>query len=144
MMHQHAVFFRNDILGTESQQLPAKIYNALRQLIRLQGEPRIFLPIRSLQSMAVISTDEVMFVDIHMRKVVEFSWQNFKSQQRAGIDKPVAYEFVWHNQRAREAMQKAPDELMRVMTQRINSLKDARKSTQSTGRLITFTPSNSP
>ena len=62
-MGQKEVFYRGKKIGHEDRMLPAVTYNAMRLLIDYSDESSVFLPIRSMQYMAVIDHEEVIFVD---------------------------------------------------------------------------------
>ncbi len=122
-MQEKTDFFRRVALGEEQQMLPASVYNSIRQLLRLEENRQVKLPIKSLQSIAVITYDEIMFVDIHMGCVIEFSWQDFKPQARKGLECPVSYRFVWYNRRACLTMQNASIELEKAVLRKIQRIK---------------------
>ncbi|MCP5142758.1 MAG: hypothetical protein H6926_00670 [Chromatiales bacterium] len=59
------VFFRGDVLHQERVTIPPKLYNHTRLLLRRgdTGTGNVFVPIRSMQFLGVITRDEVIFVD---------------------------------------------------------------------------------
>ncbi|MEE9328387.1 MAG: hypothetical protein V3U71_13960 [Cocleimonas sp.] len=48
----------------------------------------MFVPIRSMQYMAVIDREEVIFVYAHRREVIEFTWRRFNPQERNSLEDP--------------------------------------------------------
>lgn len=103
-------FYRGDTLGTEICSLSAETYNNMRRLIARYDGAQVFVPVRSLQYMAVVSEKEVIFVDIHIQRVTELSWSRFQSNDRGGLNSPVHYSCAWHNSKAHERMQKISTE----------------------------------
>jgi len=56
-------FFLPDEVGRADWTLPADIYNLSHTLFARGGENCVFVPIRSMQYLAVITRDEIVFVD---------------------------------------------------------------------------------
>jgi len=76
--------------------LPAATYNLTRILLAASTSGCVFVPIRSMQYLAVIDQEEIIFVDSQHKRWVEVAWRRFKSQARAALDEPVAYEAVFY------------------------------------------------
>ena len=122
-MHKESVFFRKEALGTKKLHLPGNVYNAIRRILAIDNKSRIFVPVKALSSVAVISSDEILFVDRYMKKMVEFSWQEFKPQARTVINEPVEYEVTWHNARSLSLLESAPEELAEAIADYITRSK---------------------
>ena len=60
---RHEIFFRPPQLACERLTIPARLYNLCRLVLARCDEPHLFVPVRSLQIMAVIDAEEVIFVD---------------------------------------------------------------------------------
>lgn len=116
-MEQIESFVRGEALGSESHTLPATIYNEMILLFHRSGGSCLFVPIRSMQYMAVIDNEEVIFVDSQRRKLVEFSWQKFSPQTRTSLEDPVSYEFVYYDMKAIETMKRAQMEFSKFIHQ---------------------------
>lgn len=56
-------FFRPPEQAREQSAIPAPLYNAMRTLLRHAGNPYVFVPIRTMQYLAVVERTEVCFVD---------------------------------------------------------------------------------
>ena len=56
-------FFRPPQLACERLTIPAALYNQCRLALARCAQPHVFVPVRSLQVMAVIDAGEVIFVD---------------------------------------------------------------------------------
>jgi len=74
-MQEIESFERGEELGSEPRKLPAETYNTMRLLLDYSDSSCVFVPIRSMQYMAVIDREEIIFVDaIFARRSIEFSW----------------------------------------------------------------------
>lgn len=106
-MPQYESFYRGKPLGAEPRTLPAEHYNALRLLLDFSGKPCVFVPIRTLQYMAVIDHEEVIFVDSQVKVDIEFAWRYFRPQVRSSLIEPVPYTFEYYETQALETMKRA-------------------------------------
>jgi hypothetical protein len=107
-------FYRDEAIARLPSALPAATYN-LAHTLRVRAGKCLFVPIRSMQYMAVLDTDEFIFVDSQNRAWVELAWQRFRPQARASLDDPVPFEVVHYLPRAAGTMQRLPGELLRAL-----------------------------
>lgn len=106
-MQEIESFERGEELGSEPRKLPAETYNTMRLLLDYSDSSCVFVPIRSMQYMAVIDREEIIFVDaIFARRSIEFSWHQFKPQKRSNLTDPVSYSFTYYNKKALETMKR--------------------------------------
>lgn len=91
--------------------LPALTYN-LAHTLRMRAGTCLFVPIRSLQYMAVLDAKEFIFVDSQNKAWVEFSWQCFQPQRRASLGDRVPFEVVHYRPQAAETMKRMPGEFL--------------------------------
>ncbi|MEN8212909.1 MAG: hypothetical protein ABFR19_00975 [Pseudomonadota bacterium] len=106
-MQSKEYFFRDAELGSEQRSLPAETYNAMHLLFEHSGDPAVFVPIRSMQYLAVIDAEEVIFVDaVARRRLIELSWCNFSPRSRTSLTDAVPFRFVYYDQRALETMKR--------------------------------------
>jgi hypothetical protein len=98
--------YRNTELQREPRHLPAAVYNAAHLLLDHSKDGVVFVPIRSMQYLAVIDHEEIVFLDSEHKSWVEIAWQNFRPQQRDALIEPVSYEAVFYNQNAKETMKR--------------------------------------
>ncbi|MCB1935711.1 MAG: hypothetical protein KDF59_07195 [Nitrosomonas sp.] len=102
--------YRDEEISRNSRQLPASIYNlAITQLARCEGQP-LFVPIRSMQYMAIIDTEEFVFIDGERKCWVDIAWQNFKRHDREALDQPVTYEAVYYRDNSETIMTRLQSE----------------------------------
>ena len=89
-------FYRPPEVGRETRRLPAPTYNLAYILLRRCGSDSLFVPIRSMQYLAILDAEEFIFVDREGRRIIELSWQGFRPQARHNLTDPVAYEVVYY------------------------------------------------
>ena len=89
-------FEREQPLERRASALPAATYNLTRILLAASPRGCVFVPIRSMQYMAVIDQEEIIFVDSQHKRWVEVAWRRFNPQARATLEEPVAYEAVFY------------------------------------------------
>jgi hypothetical protein len=108
--------------------LPASTYNLAHTLLARAGKC-LFVPIRSLQYMAVLDTEEFIFVDSQNKAWVELAWQHFRPQARSALNEPVPFEIVRYAPQASETMKRLPAEFyqaLKVLAERDLPQHDAR------------------
>ncbi|MEO8332599.1 MAG: hypothetical protein ABI479_09190 [Gallionella sp.] len=96
--------YRDTELQREPRYLPAAAYNTAHLLLEHSKEGVVFVPIRSMQYLAVIDHEEIIFLDSENKNWVEISWQNFRPQQRSALTEPVPYEAVYYKPEVKEIM----------------------------------------
>src|SRR3569832_811852 len=111
-------FYREQEIARLPAFLPAATYNLAHTLLARAGKC-LFVPIRSLQYLAVLDAEEFFFVDGQNKAWVELAWQHFHPQARASLDERVPFEVV-HSQRAqREIIVEGPDKSLLDLAQEI-------------------------
>jgi hypothetical protein len=91
-------FERGQPLMRTAATLPAETYNLTRTQLAASVTGCVFVPIRSMQYLAVIDQEEIIFVDGQIKRWVALAWQGFKSRERSALDQPVAYEAVYYTE----------------------------------------------
>ena len=84
--------FRDAELNREGRTLPAPVYNLAKTLIARSASGIVFVPIRSMQYLAILDREEFVFVDGQHKSWIEIAWQHFRPQVRASLDEAVPYE----------------------------------------------------
>lgn len=115
-------FYREQEIARLPAFLPAATYNLAHTLLARAG-PCLFVPIRSLQYMAVLDAEEFIFVDSQNKAWIELAWQHFCPQARSALDEPVPFEIVHYLPQAAETMKRLPAEFH----QALRSLADRQK-----------------
>lgn len=97
-------FFRPDSsVAREPSALPADLFNGLQLLLSRGGGESVFLPIRSMQYLAVITRDETLFVDAqggyaHQDgvggRIIRIAWR--PARHRESLSAPVPCDIVYY------------------------------------------------
>ena len=109
-------FEREQPLTQVTSALPAATYNLTRILLAASERGCVFVPIRSMQYLAVVDAEEIIFVDSQHKRWVEVAWQDFKPQARAALDEPVAYHAVFYTPDGGETQRRLQAELHAALT----------------------------
>ena len=107
-------FYRNQEIARIPAFLPAVTYNLAHTLLTRAGTC-LFVPIRSLQYMAVLDAEEFIFVDSQNKAWIELAWQHFRPQARASLDERVPFEVVHYLPQAGETMQRLTGEFHQAL-----------------------------
>ena len=107
-------FYREEEIARVPAFLPAATYNLAHTLLARAGQC-LFVPIRSLQYMAVLDAEEFIFVDSQNKAWIELSWQHFRPQSRSSLDEAVPYEVVHYLPQAVETMRRLPGEFHQAL-----------------------------
>ncbi|SEA11481.1 MAG: hypothetical protein QJT81_08205 [Candidatus Thiothrix putei] len=141
-MPQYESFYRGDTFGSEARTLPALHYNAMRLLLDFSGKSCVFVPVRTMQYMAVIDREEVIFVPSHHKVEIEFAWRYFQPQVRESLTDPVPYTFEYYKPEALAAMKRAQSEFFQHVQLLAGKLRQQEKPVAETRKVLTF-PSRS-
>lgn len=90
--------------------MPASIYNLLVVLLERSPEGVVFVPIRSMQYLAIADREEIIFLDSERKSWIEIAWQHFHPQRRSSLADPVPYEAVYYATSAQETMKRLQSE----------------------------------
>jgi len=110
-------FHRGPELARERRAMPARTYNLTRILLARTGDAFVFVPIRSMQYLAIVESGEFNFLHSEARPDIEISWQNFAPGERAALDDPVAYEAMYYGAHAEVTMRRLQGEFLRALEQ---------------------------
>lgn len=96
------IFFRGGVVRTDAVTIAPVLYNHIRLLLRRGdiGTGNVFVPIRSLQFLGVITGDEVIFVDSQAYAVrdgeggrmILLAWRFDASLRRDSLNEPAPIE----------------------------------------------------
>ena len=81
--------YRDQPLGREALTLSGAVYNLARTLQARSPRGVAFVPIRSVQMLAILDAEEFVFLDSQFKSWVEIAWQSFGTNQRGGLDEAV-------------------------------------------------------
>jgi hypothetical protein len=108
-------FYRPDEFSREAHTLPAGLYNRARLLVMRSESGHVFVPIRSMQYLAVLDMEEFIFVDGAGSRIIELSWQRFRPGSRNTLDDPVPYEIVYYSQGAIQTMKRLQSDFSKAL-----------------------------
>ena len=86
--------YRGAEILRQGRSLPAALYNLLHTLVARQKDGCLFVPIRSMQYLAVADREEVVFVDGHTKHLIDVAWCGFQPRARASLEDPVTFDAV--------------------------------------------------
>jgi len=107
-------FYREQEIVRLPAFLSAATYNLAHTLLARAGKC-LFVPIRSMQYMAVLDAEEFIFVDSQNKAWVELAWQHFRPQARSALNEPVPIEIVHYQPQAAETMKRLPSEFYKAL-----------------------------
>jgi len=122
-------FFRPAQHAREDSALPAALYNDLQLLLKRSGRESLFVPIRSMQYLAVIEANEIIFVDsqggyAHRDgtggRLIRIAWQPAPAARRQSLVAPVACTIVYYFQNLKETQWRLMSELPPVLRHILN------------------------
>ena len=98
-------FFLPDEISRESTSIPADLYNITHTILTRSDNDCVFVPIRSLQYLGVITASEVVFVDSmaytvqdgHGGRLIKLSWQFHHRTARDSLGAPVQCDVVYYH-----------------------------------------------
>jgi hypothetical protein len=103
-------FFRPPEIARERLSIPAELFNRCRLLLSRCQYDYIFVPIRSMQFIAVIDKNEIIFVDSlnyavrgdEGGRMILLAWDYSRDGSRDSLNAPVAIELVKYVAHARD------------------------------------------
>ena len=109
--------YRAAPLFQEPRTLPAATYNLARVLQARSPRGVAFVPIRSMQVLAILDANEFVFLDSQYKSWAMLAWQGFHPNTRTALDAPVPFDCVHYEDTAREAMPRLMREFHRALEQ---------------------------
>jgi hypothetical protein len=109
--------YRDRELASEPRYLPASTYNLAHTLLAGSTDQCLFVPIRSMQYLAILDAEEFVFLDGERKCWIDIAWQNFRPQDRVSLADPVAYQAVYYQISAADLMARLLVELPRALNE---------------------------
>lgn len=106
--------YRDPPLAREERLLPAATYNLAHTLLA-HSSGALFVPVRSMQFLAIVDAEEIVFVDHDQKSLAVLAWQHFRPQARAALDQPVSYEVVFYRDDGAEIMRRMQAEFPKAL-----------------------------
>jgi len=116
-------FFLPEEVEREEWMVPSDIYNLYHSLQVRSETGNVFVPIRSMQFMAVLDKDEIIFVDSQSYAVAHnvggrlilVAWQFDGSHERGALMDPVPCQLVFYQQKNNELQLRLISEFRQAM-----------------------------
>ncbi|MBF0265760.1 MAG: hypothetical protein HQL46_10845 [Gammaproteobacteria bacterium] len=115
MHKEQLIFVRNETIKLQQRTLPADYYNQIHLLFAQAKDSQVFIPIRSMQFLAVIDKTEVMFVHSVRKQFVCVSWNHFKPQERETLTDVVSYQCEIYEQEYLDVMLRLHGEFLNAI-----------------------------
>jgi len=126
-MYTKESFYRTREIKRERRSLSAAVYNRSKTLLYRSGETALFVPIRSMQYLAVIDREEIVFLNGAVsRRDIVLAWRNFRASERCALDQPVPYEAVYYTEGSPAAMPRIQSEFPRALREMDEKHRNAR------------------
>jgi hypothetical protein len=111
--------YREEPILRESRHLPAEVYNLahllLARAMQAGGKPCVFVSLRSMQYLAVIDQEEIVFVDREYPSQVQLAWQRFHRQDRKALDERIEFEAAFYTPESLRVMARLMGEFPKAM-----------------------------
>lgn len=115
--------YRDPEISREARHLPASTYNLAITLLSRCTTKHLFVPVRSMQYMAVIDSEEFVFIDGERKCWIDIAWQNFKPQIRDTLGQPVVYDAVYYSENMSVIMKRLQTEFPVALQALVNKTK---------------------
>jgi hypothetical protein len=138
--YQQVTFFRPAEVERERTSIPAGLYNRCRLLLKRSAPDCVFVPVRSMQFQAVITDEEVIFVDSqgyavqdgHGGRLILLAWATRPADRPHSLVEPVPIDLVFYRKGLRDTQRRLMSELPKAL----DRVEDkARESTCAPGRM---------
>jgi hypothetical protein len=126
--------YRDVELKREQRQLAADSYNLLQTLLARSQTGILFIPIRSMQYLAILDNEELIFLDGMQKCWIDIAWQSFRPQLRNSLDESVSYDAVYYTPEAERIMSRLQRELFLAL-----QLLHEKEHLQGVAKVIKFT-----
>lgn len=113
-------FYKPPEIHRDHRQLPAETYNLARLLLNRSSSDCLFIPVRSMQYLAIMDKEEIVFVHREGGRMVEIAWERFAPQLRANLVEPVSYDAVYFSAEAPRIMNRLQAEFHKALIQMDN------------------------
>lgn len=108
-------FYRPEEFSTEARTLPAPLYNMARVLVGKSASGHVFVPVRSMQYLAVLDMEEFIFIDGAGNRTIEISWRKFRPGTRNALTDAVPFEAVYYSPQAKLTMKRLQGDFAKAL-----------------------------
>ncbi|MBF0219458.1 MAG: hypothetical protein HQL49_08030 [Gammaproteobacteria bacterium] len=136
-------FFCPDEVSSEILTIPAPLFNRCRLLLTRSQYRHSFIPVRTMQFLAILDAKEIIFVDNQAYAVREgvggrmilLAWRFIRGQERKILNDPVPITIVYYHESAREIQKRMIGEFNKALT-----LFESRRNEQNRHRISQVLP----
>ena len=115
--------YRDPEIYRETRHLPADIYNLTITLLTRCPTGHLFVPIRAMQYMAIVDSNEFVFVDGERKCWIDIAWCNFQREDRDALNQPVVYDVVYYRENMSAIMVRLQREFPLALKSLVNKVK---------------------
>jgi hypothetical protein len=108
-------FTRGDEIGREERTIPADLYNKFHLMLARGGGDHLLVPIRSMQYLAAIDNEEIVFVDGQGPRTIELAWRDFHAGDREDLRAPVSYTCVYYHEKGQQITGRLQSEFLKAL-----------------------------
>jgi hypothetical protein len=108
-------FERGEEIDRENRQLPAEYYRKILLLFSRGRGSNLFVPIRSMQYLAIVDQEEIVFVDGQGPRTIELAWRDFHPGEREDLRSPVTYTCIYYEDKGRTNMGRLQGEFLKSL-----------------------------
>jgi len=145
--HTTETFFRPSEVARLASAVPAAVYNTARSLLARSRTGSVFVPIRSMQFLAVIDRAEIVFVDSQAYahqdgeggRLILIAWQPHPEPGRDSLAAPVPCDIVCYDDGLQQTQQRLVTEFPRALQDLDQRYRDALLPAQG-ARILPFAP----
>ncbi|MGD9500383.1 MAG: hypothetical protein AB7V33_07780 [Halothiobacillus sp.] len=119
--------YRDEAVSSASRTLRAQTYNMGHTLLAKNPDGVVFLPIRSMQFLAILDAEEWVFVDGEKKHLIEVAWQKFRPQSRSAIDEAVPFEAMFYTEEGPGLMSHLESAVHEALLQEVNRMQYEKK-----------------
>jgi hypothetical protein len=112
--------YRDAELAREERRMPAVAYNHAITLLARSDNQCLFVPIRSMQYLAILDAEEFVFVDGTRKNLIDVAWQHFRPSERTSLDDPVSFQAIYYKTDVKELVTRLHTEFPLALLQLAN------------------------
>ena len=109
-------FTRGEELSRQQRTISAELYNKIHLLFTRKGGEHLFVPIRTMQYLAAVDKEEIIFVDGQGPREIELTWCDFQPGKRENLRDPVAFTCIYYHPKGKEIMGRLQSEFLKALT----------------------------
>ena len=121
--HSSASFFTPEVYSTHDDLILANTYNLAHTLLHRSNTTHLFIPIRSMQYLAIIEADTIWFVDSMAYAVqdgeggrmITISWHPQGDTNREGLNQHVPCRVTYYGEEQDEIQRRLRNEFLQAM-----------------------------